>query len=653
MDEIPIYSEKIGFGFVNRSSAMPSREVDIGLIKDTEDGFIITETDEEKFHLVDSDNKILNIEECSTYNFGGMIYRIKVKPGTYRIEVITISGEEYTSISICGTEGPKIIKDGVWDAAGLIPIKHNAVWRGNTWSYQYVSGTEYLEIEIEPLFPNVPIGVKDIIITPQKNKCKRDKPTIFLLGDSTVKSYVFEEAPMSSWGQVIGNLFDSKKVNVVNFSNGGRALKFMYTEGRFNDLLLEGQPGDYVFLQSGHNDEREGNAIGTADGESARFGRGSTEEMFYKFLAEIFIPAIRSRGMIPILITPVTRMNICKGKDRILKNSFVKRKFPEIIKRVGMKLDITVVDLNSRSVDYMNEIGIEGTEAIVMSIEPGETPGKTNNGSYANGNPDNKIDGTHYKEALSKQYSRMILEELYKKKCEVNTVAKEMISFATKEVRLALENESWSEIYPEVCKDAISGAGAYYRNQIEKLVQLGVMKKDHNGEFHPFKLMSVSEYITVIKNIWNINGDNLDKYTEGILSREVMGAILYDSYGEKFGYEEENKPKYMTDYNGKAMSPEDPNFDPNLSMNASQYYPTIPFEKLNDLEEISNGLKEKIEVSYKLGLIRSERGIHRGSNKNGVFLEPKKVVTREKAAKSLYYMWVLSKEIKAENHNLL
>lgn len=35
---------------------------------------------------------------------------------------------------------------------------------------------------------------------------------------------------------------------------------------------------------------------------------------------------------------------------------------------------------------------------------------------------------------------------------------------------------------------------------------------------------------------------------------------------------------------------------------------------------------------------------------NGTELEPKAIVTREKAAKALYFMWVLEHEVNAENH---
>jgi hypothetical protein len=53
--------------------------------------------------------------------------------------------------------------------------------------------------------------------------------------------------------------------------------------------------------------------------------------------------------------------------------------------------------------------------------------------------------------------------------------------------------------------------------------------------------------------------------------------------------------------------------------------------------------------AYELGLIRSEAGIARGRMLNGRALEPRALVTRAKAAKALYFMWVLAQPVKAEN----
>jgi hypothetical protein len=168
------------------------------------------------------------------------------------------------------------------------------------------------------------------------------------------------------------------------------------------------------------------------------------------------------------------------------------------MKRLGAELGVPVVDLNARSVEYYNAAGVDAVTAMVMSIEAGETPGKTNDGSYANGHPANKIDGTHYKESLSKQYARLVVTELARLAAQGDRVAAGIVAQLNGEVRHAVAANDWSGIYPEIANDIVSGDGAYYRNQVEKLLQLGVLRKDAQGNFHPQAPMRTGEFIAAL-----------------------------------------------------------------------------------------------------------------------------------------------------------
>ncbi len=644
--EPPVYSDKAGYGFVSQTCALPPREVDIQDILRFDDGFFVIETDESRFVMVDDSGKEIEQSKCTTYDFGGMVFRVKVPAGAYAIEVETAGGPYETVMSVSGMQTTRIESNAFWDAAKLVPVANKAVWEDNTWKFNYASGMPYIDIEIEPKEAGVSVGVKSIKITPipVKEKTESEKPSVFTLGDSTVKSYIFEEAPMCGWGQVFDRLFDLKKVDVVNYSMGGRSMKSMYQEGRFNDILLTGKKGDYILIQSGHNDERKGTAAGTADGENARFGGGSTEEMYKKFITDIYIPAVRARGMIPILVTPMTRAEGNPTADYVYENSFTNRKFPDVMREAAKELDVTLVDLNAESVKYLNEIGPSGATAVVLSLEAGETPGKTNSGSYANGNPNLKVDGTHFKEALAKQYAKIIVEEIGRRQKEGDSNADNIMSYLKDDVRKAVESGDWSKVYPEVCNDTVSGLGSYYRNQIEKMIQLGVMEKDTNGNFNPLDDMSTDEFIDALAKLWNIDAKQIRGYRSGKLTREVMGAIMYDAYCLKF----DEKPVYMTNYNGTALSPDDPNYDPNLVGEEAQYYPMAGFGTIADADKIDEKYADKVREAYNLGLIRSESGIKRGAMINGNRLAPKQIVSRAKAAKALYFLWVLSKPINHE-----
>ncbi len=623
------YSDGVGYGFVDKSSSMPERDVDSDKIQVGEEGFSVTENDPEIFKCYDQDGKEITADKSTTHNFGGMIFRVKVPKGGYHIEVAVDKGDENAIVSVNAMQ-PARMATAYWDAAKLVANQHKAAWNDNVWSFDYADGTGYIDVEIEPKSCGVPVVLKSIKITPVEDKTA-DKPTVYLLGDSTLKSYTFEEAPMCGWGQVFDRLFDSDKINVINYSMGGRSLKSMYQEGRLNDVLMTGAKGDFVLVQSGHNDEK----TGSDSDPTARFGVGSTEEMYKTYLERYYIPAIKARGMIPVLVTPMTRV---KEGQEIYKDSFTTedREFPKVMRAVANETDVPLADLNKESVEYLNSIGTNEAEAIVLSLEAGETPGKTNSGSYANGHPQNKIDGTHLKEAIAKQYALIVAEdvaELADRYAELEPMKAAMLE--------GVAEGDAEKVFPEMCKD-VKGENAYYRNQIEKMVQLGVMTADEEGNFRPKDTISAYEYADAVEKLYGIE---LKDYDDAPLTREVMAVINLEAYNAKFN----EKPKYMTDYNGSNITPDDPNYDSNLVGEEAQYYPLVGFGAITDKSEIDENLYSQVEDAYKLGLIRSEEGIKRGKMINGYTLQPKTEVTREKAAKSLYFMYVLSKDINEEN----
>ena len=683
--EIPLFGQKdrtngrgASYGFINGTVTFPRRRASADRLFMQDGAVCVVERDQERFREYHPG--------ATDYDFGGMIFRISLPEGAYDFEVECTGDGESIAVGIAGMNPERIVQGGYWDAGKLVPVRHRASWNGSIWRYSYVNGISYVDISLEPLQPDKVIGLRRICVKEHVfSKCgERGEngvggngvPSIYILGDSTAKSYVFEEAPMSGWGQLFYRMAAAGPEGVVNYSNGGRSLRVMHQEGRFNDLLLSGRAGDFVLLQSGHNDERDRNDGTDPDGEESRFGRGSTEEMYYGLLTKHFIPAIRSVGMIPVLVTPVTRINAGCGDDAVFRDSFQKRKFPEVMRRAAADTGTLLLDLNKKSVEHFNEIGAAAARAMVMSLEPGETPGKTSGGSYANGNPGNHADGTHYKECLSRQYCRMAAEEIVRTAAGGNAAAEGLRGLLRSEVLRAVNTGEYGEVFPEICKDTISGRGAYYRNQIEKMVQLGVFHKDEDGNFRPFAPCGREEFQEGIRKIWGLSEDFGREREEasGAGNAEVLSSegenmrrlkteeestaftrldaaeILYDAYAARFGMGEERKPPYMTDYNGRNIDPTDPNYDANLPSGETMYYPLTPFERVTDLGGVHGEKRRKLEAVYCLGLMRCEGGIRRGSLENGTLFEPGRPLTRERAAKYLYFCFVLGQNIIRENH---
>lgn len=104
---------------------------------------------------------------------------------------------------------------------------------------------------------------------------KSTRPTLFIIGDSTVKN---STKGQKGWGEVIGQYFDTNKIKVENHAIGGRSSRTFLTEGRWDKILAELKPGDFVLMQFGHNDGGALNDTSRARGSLKGTG-DATEEI--------------------------------------------------------------------------------------------------------------------------------------------------------------------------------------------------------------------------------------------------------------------------------------------------------------------------------------------------------------------------------------
>lgn len=144
---------------------------------------------------------------------------------------------------------------------------------------------------------------------------------IFIVGDSTAATYERQRLPRMGWGQVFEEVFlPSGGVKVINGARAGRSSRDFYNGGWYRHMEPFIRRGDYVFIGHGHNDQNC-NALrpdrGTADvanlctypntGSGRRqFPEGQPQLSFQASL-ERYIHDARSKGAIPILLTPTTR----------------------------------------------------------------------------------------------------------------------------------------------------------------------------------------------------------------------------------------------------------------------------------------------------------------------------------------------------------
>jgi lysophospholipase L1-like esterase len=139
-------------------------------------------------------------------------------------------------------------------------------------------------------------------------------PTLFLVGDSTVKSGGVNGA--FGWGERLAPYFDTRQINVVNSAIGGRSSRTFFTEGRWDRVVAQLKAGDFVVIQFGHND---GGRIGDPANKNRASMRGIGPETvedtrpdgskdsvhtFGWYMAK-YVADARAKGATVILCSPV------------------------------------------------------------------------------------------------------------------------------------------------------------------------------------------------------------------------------------------------------------------------------------------------------------------------------------------------------------
>lgn len=121
---------------------------------------------------------------------------------------------------------------------------------------------EYLEMsfdlalvdgQMNLVFSGAVANLNALVITKQAEREAGSKPTLYLAGDSTMQTYNPYWEPQAGWGQMFPSFFD-ESVEIKNHSIGGRSSKSFIFQGRLDEILRMIRPGDYLFVQFGHND---------------------------------------------------------------------------------------------------------------------------------------------------------------------------------------------------------------------------------------------------------------------------------------------------------------------------------------------------------------------------------------------------------------
>jgi len=285
---------------------------------------------------------------------GGGIVAVKAELRRLMLGPVKLAGnKKLEQTFIVNTRSHHIAaQNGV--AAGQVKLKAPRETTQEAWAWDdrltlEISGAVLSAVEIEPV----------------------RVPTVFLLGDSTVCDQSRE--PFNSWGQMLPRFF-KQTVAVANHGESGETYRDSIGRRRLDKVISVMQPGDYLFMQFGHNDQKQ-----IAAGTGGPFTTYQ-EEM------KAHIAAVRRVGGIPVVVSPMER----RGFDETGKVKPSLADYARASREAAAAEHVAFIDLNAVSKVLYEALGPEKSAEAFAA-------------------PNGKVDNTHHDNYGSYELARCIV----------------------------------------------------------------------------------------------------------------------------------------------------------------------------------------------------------------------------------------------------
>ncbi len=171
--------------------------------------------------------------------------------------------------------------------------------------------------------------------------------TIFMIGDSTMSDKDLTGGnPERGWGQMLPG-FLSEEIHVDNHAVNGRSTKSFIDEGHWDKVIASVKPGDYVFIQFGHNDQKEDEA------------RRTDPNTTYRANLKRFVTETRAKEGIPVLFTSIVRRHF--DENGVLKDTH--GDYVKATRETAKEKNVPLIDLNQQTHDWIQTLGDEASKS--------------------------------------------------------------------------------------------------------------------------------------------------------------------------------------------------------------------------------------------------------------------------------------------------
>ncbi|UOE51124.1 rhamnogalacturonan acetylesterase [Mucilaginibacter sp. SMC90] len=207
-----------------------------------------------------------------------------------------------------------------------------------------------------------------------------DQVTVYLAGNSTVVDQ--DDEPWCSWGQMITRFF-KPGVAIADHAESGLSLGSFLNSHRLDKVLSVIKPGDYLFIEFGHNDQKE---KGPEDGAYKSY----TDRF------KLFINKIREKKAIPVIVTSTSR----RAFDDSGKVVNTLGDYPDAARKVAAELNVPLIDLNVMTARFYEALGNEGSKKAFVWYPANSFPNQ----------PKDLADNTHFNSYGAYELAKCVIE---------------------------------------------------------------------------------------------------------------------------------------------------------------------------------------------------------------------------------------------------
>lgn len=352
-----LYCPDKGYGFVTEENRKKQENLQLPELNsgfDTlywyRDANLSEIREDEKGCFLDSESRVRSLEAEAGEAFPGergripLVFKADVpKQGNYKVTV-TIRAEEPIGEILIFAGGrrlgflgklPEFLPGEVFFARSMTVNVCDIVPRGRT-----------------DCFENKTINISIVADRPRISGIRIEEiscPNVYIAGDSTVtdQSAEYPYTPgtcYSGWGQMLSAFLD-ERLAVSNHSHSGLTTDSFRSEGHYGNVMRFIRPGDFYFMQFGHNDQK--------------LQELKAEEGYRRNLLR-YIKECRDASVHPVIVTPLAR-NSWKGNDGTY-NDFL-AEYAAACLEVGEQEGVPVLDLHGRAMEFIRKKGVEAAKA--------------------------------------------------------------------------------------------------------------------------------------------------------------------------------------------------------------------------------------------------------------------------------------------------